>query len=100
MLVLKQTEAFRLWEQSLRDPLAQAAVASRLARLALGHLGDCKALGGGVAELRIHTGPGYRIYFTRRGSELILLLCGGNKADQSRDVERARNLARKYDDEN
>lgn len=99
MLVLRQTEAFRVWEQSLRDPLAQAAVASRLARLALGHMGDCKALGGGLAELRIHTGPGYRIYFTRRGSELILLLSGGNKADQSRDLERARDLARRYGNE-
>ena len=99
MLILKQTQAFRDWQQSLRDPLAQAAVASRLARLALGQLGDCKSLGGGLAEVRIHTGPGYRIYFLRRGSELILLLYGGSKADQSRDIERARDLARRYGDE-
>src|SRR5882672_10439860 len=85
VLELKQTETFRRWRLRLRDDRARALIASRLDRLAYSHVGDVKVIGNGVSELRIHYGPGYRIYFARRGNAVILLLCGGDKGSQTRD---------------
>ena len=92
VLELRQTETFRRWRLSLRDLRARALIASRLDRLAYGHAGDAKAIGGGVSELRIHHGPGYRIYFARRADIVIVLLCGGDKGSQTRDINTARRL--------
>jgi putative addiction module killer protein len=97
MVNLKQTETFRKWERRLRDRKARAAVAARLFRLANGLAGDVSPVGGGVSELRIHYGPGYRVYFCRRGSEVILLLCGGDKSSQDRDIEKAKQLAEEWE---
>jgi putative addiction module killer protein len=90
---LKQTETFRKWRSRLKDERARALIASRLDRLAFGHTGDAEPIGQGVSELRIHYGPGYRIYFHRRGNTIIVLLCGGTKRGQSKDIEAAKRLA-------
>ena len=93
MVELKQTETFRKWRSRLRDERAKALIASRLDRLAQGHPGDVEAVGDGVSELRIHHGPGYRIYFQKRGSLIIVLLCGGDKSTQAKDIKAAKRLA-------
>jgi putative addiction module killer protein len=93
MLEIQQTETYRAWERLLRDSRARAAIAARIFRLANGLAGDVSPVGGGVSELRIHYGPGYRIYFQQRGNELVILLCGGDKASQQRDIETAKRLA-------
>jgi putative addiction module killer protein len=87
------TEVFSRWARRLRDKQAARAIALRLARARSGNLGDCKALGGGLNEMRIHIGKGYRLYYSQRGDTLIILLCGGAKATQADDIERARRLA-------
>lgn len=92
MVELRQTEVFRLWRLRLRDDRARALIASRLDRLAYGHVGDVRSIGDGVSELRIHHGPGYRVYFARRGSAVIVLLCGGDKGSQASDIRRAKQL--------
>ena len=92
MLELKQTETFRKWRTKLRDERARAAIASRLDRLAFGHTGDVKPVGDGISELRIHYGPGYRVYFRKAGNTIIVLLCGGDKNTQVRDIKTARRL--------
>jgi putative addiction module killer protein len=86
MLEVRETEAFSEWLSNLRDVRAKAEVARRVRRLALGNPGDVKPVGEGVSELRIHYGPGYRVYYVRRGNVLIILLCGGDKSGQSRDI--------------
>jgi putative addiction module killer protein len=97
MLEIRQTETFLKWERRLRDEKARAAIASRVDRLAAGLAGDVKAVGDSVMELRIHYGPGYRVYFIRRGEQIIILLCGGDKATQSRDIETAKRLAKEVE---
>lgn len=92
VLELRQTETFRRWRLRLRDERARALIASRLDRLAYGHAGDAKSLGDGVSELRIHYGAGYRIYFAKRGTSVVILLCGGDKGSQRRDIRRAKQL--------
>ncbi len=96
-LLVKQTDTFRKWEQALGDRRARALIAARLNRIAYGLLGDVKSVGDGVSEIRIHHGPGYRIYFTRRGDEIIVLLSGGDKSSQKRDIAAARILAAQLD---
>lgn len=93
MIELKQTEAFRKWRLRLKDHRASAMIASRLDRLAQGHTGDVKPVGEGVSELRIHHGPGYRVYFQKRGSAIIVLLCGGDKSSQAKDIKMAKHLS-------
>lgn len=91
---LIQTEKYSKWFASLRDARAQARINIRLRRMELGVLGDCKPVGEGVSELRIDYGPGYRVYFIQRGYELIILLAGGDKASQAKDIKAALKLAR------
>jgi putative addiction module killer protein len=93
MVELKQTETFRKWWTKLKDERARGIVAGRLDRLAYGLIGDAEAVGEGVSELRIHYGPGYRVYFQQRGSMIIVLLCGGNKSTQAKDIKVAKRLA-------
>ncbi|MCJ2057344.1 type II toxin-antitoxin system RelE/ParE family toxin [Methylobacterium sp. J-048] len=93
MLTVRRTEVFAGWLKSLRDDRAKARIANRIDRLANGNFGDVKSVGAGVSELRIDYGPGYRVYFVRRGATLLLLLCGGDKSSQSRDIDRAKILA-------
>ena len=100
MIELKQTDTFRKWRAKLKDDRARALIASRLDRLAFGNAGDVKPVGQGVSELRIDRGPGYRIYFQKRGNTIIILLCGGDKRTQSRDIETAKRLAAEWSEEN
>ena len=97
MFELKQTETFRKWRTALRDERARALIASRLDRLAYGHAGDARPVGESISELRIHHGSGYRIYFQKRGKALILLLCGGDKSSQARDIKLARRLSKELE---
>ena len=80
---------FEQWMHSLRDKQTKARILTRIDRVRLGNFGDCESVGAGVYELRIHFGPGYRIYFGLHGEEVVLLLCGGDKSTQSRDIEAA-----------
>ena len=94
MIEVRETEVFSKWLSGLRDVRAKAEVARRVRRLALGNPGDVKPVGEGVSELRIHYGPGYRVYYVRRGSLLIVLLCGGDKGSQAKDIAQALKLAK------
>jgi putative addiction module killer protein len=96
MLVIRQTREFSDWLKALSDHSAQGKIAARIARLRMGNAGDVKPVGKGISELRIDYGPGYRVYFTRRGQSLIILLCGGDKGSQDRDITKARKLAAEY----
>jgi putative addiction module killer protein len=91
---LRQTETFAAWFRGLRDRQAKARIQVRLDRLSLGNPGDATSVGGGVSELRIDWGPGYRVYFVRRGEAMVVLLAGGDKRTQARDIETALKLAR------
>jgi putative addiction module killer protein len=87
---------FREWLEALSDRDARARVRVRINRLRLGNFGDCKSVGGGVSELRISYGPGYRVYFGKVGNTVVILLCGGDKRTQVQDIERARNHWKSY----
>ncbi|HEV8015539.1 MAG TPA: type II toxin-antitoxin system RelE/ParE family toxin [Stellaceae bacterium] len=90
---VRQTEIFAAWFARLRDRQARARIAVRIRRLSLGNPGDVKPVGGGVSEIRVDYGPGYRVYFVSRGELVVVLLCGGDKQTQDRDIERAIKLA-------
>ncbi len=94
MIEVRQTEVFSKWLRELRDRQARARIQTRIDRLQLGLAGDVKPVGEGVSELRIDYGPGYRVYFTQRGRELVILLAGGDKRTQDRDIKTALELAR------
>lgn len=91
---IRQTEVYADWFSKLRDRQARARIDVRIRRLSLGNPGDVKPVGEGVSELRINYGPGYRVYFIQRGTTVIVLLAGGDKRTQGRDIETAQILAR------
>lgn len=91
------SDAFRGWLSGLRDARAKARIASRIRSATLGNFGDVEPVGDGVYEMRIHHGPGYRLYYLRRGAALYLLLIGGDKASQSRDIQKAKVMASDLD---
>ncbi len=84
------------WFESLRDMNTKAKILGRLARLKAGNFGDCKSLGDNIAELRIHYGPGIRIYYSRIGNKIVLFLCGGDKGSQGRDIAKAKEYLKDY----
>jgi len=94
MVDIKKTDVYARWLDNLRDIRARARVLARVERLAAGNPGDVKSVGEGVSEMRIDYGPGYRVYFTRRGNEIIILLAGGDKSTQASDIKTAQGLAR------
>lgn len=98
MLTIRETEIFSDWLLNLRDNVARARIVRRITRLASGNPGDVKPVGGGISELRIDYGPGYRVYFVRHGDIVIVLLCGGDKSTQSRDIDQAKRLAKALGD--
>lgn len=96
MLEVRQTSIFKNWLDNLSDNRAAERIAQRIVRLQAGLLGDVKPVGEGVSELRIDYGPGYRVYFLRRGKVLVILLCGGDKRTQDRDVRVAKAMAKDW----
>ena len=89
-----RTDTFDKWLSRLKDPKGKAQIIKRIRSAERGNFGDCAPVGEGVSEMRIHSGPGYRVYFTRMGEVIFVLLCGGTKRGQSRDITKARQLAR------
>jgi len=98
MIEVRQTTIFRMWLNDLADHRAAERIAQRIVRLQAGLMGDVRPVGGGVSELRVDYGPGYRLYFVQRGRVLIVLLCGGDKGSQRRDIARAKALAAELED--
>jgi putative addiction module killer protein len=94
MFTLIRSSLFNQWLASMADQKGKARILARLASAALGNFGDCEPVGEGVSEMRVHYGPGYRVYFVRNGATVYLLLTGGDKASQRRDIKRAKELAK------
>ncbi|WP_454850503.1 type II toxin-antitoxin system RelE/ParE family toxin [Rhizobium binxianense] len=94
MIEVRQTTTFSKWLNELRDRNARMRVVTRIRRLELGNPGDVKAVGEGVSEMRIPYGPGYRVYFVTMGDTVVILLCGGDKSSQSRDIALAKQMAK------
>jgi putative addiction module killer protein len=97
MIEVRQTSIFAKWLKLLRDENARARIAVRIRRLSLGNVGDVKPVGSGVSEMRVDYGPGYRIYFVKKGSAIVILLTGGDKRSQKKDIEAAKTLARELE---
>ena len=93
MYTVLTTQEFDRWLSRMRDAKGKARIVARIRSAELGNLGDTAPVGNGISEMRVHYGPGYRVYFKRRGKVLILLLLGGSKATQSRDIQKAKELA-------
>ena len=98
MIEVRQTDEFARWLRKLRDRRAVQRIADRILRMTEGNTGDVKSIGGAVSEMRIDYGPGYRVYFMRRGTTVVILLCGGDKRTQQKDIERAREMADDWKD--
>ena len=95
-----RTPEFDEWLTKLRDQIAKARILARIRSAEAGNFGDCDAVGDGISEMRIHVGPGYRAYYCRRGKVLYLLLCGGDKSSQKRDIREAKRILKELDNEN
>jgi putative addiction module killer protein len=93
VIEVRQTDEFQRWLSNLKDDRAVARIATRIRRLEQGNPGDAKSLGSGLLEMRVDCGPGYRVYYVRRGAVVVVLLCGGDKRTQQRDIKRALGLA-------
>ena len=98
MVEIRKTDVFDRWLRNLKDRQAVVKIAARIDRLAFGMPGDVKSVGAGLMEMRIDYGPGYRVYYLPRGAMYIILLCGGDKSSQARDIDRATKLALKHKD--
>ena len=96
MFTILRSATFDRWLRRLRDRQAVDRIVARLLAAEGGHLGDVRSVDDGVSEMRIHHGPGYRVYFITRGAEVIVLLCGGDKDSQQRDIERAKRMAKEW----
>lgn len=99
MKEIRRSDVFIKWLDKLRDDEARARIITRVNRLAEGNPGDVEPAGDGVSEMRIHYGPGYRVYFKDTGREIIILLCGGDKSTQQADITKAKRIAKLYDKE-
>jgi putative addiction module killer protein len=97
MKEIRETETYQKWFLKLADNQAKYRIGVRIERLKLGNLGDCGPVGEGLSEMRIHYGPGYRVYFKDTGKEIVILLCGGDKSTQQADIQKAKDLAKEYE---
>jgi putative addiction module killer protein len=95
---IRRTEEFSRWLKDLRDTRARAKILVRIDRLEMGNPGDARPVGNGVSEMRVHYGPGYRVYFVQRGDALVVVLCGGDKDSQASDINQAIRLAQELED--
>ena len=93
IITIRETEDFKKWIRGLKDRITQSIITARIRRISVGNFGDTKPVGEGVFELRIDYGPGYRVYFTRRGQEVVILLCGSIKSAQKRGIKAAKRIA-------
>ncbi len=100
MNTFHQTDTFSNWLEKLKDIKARARIVVRIRSAELGNFGDCAPVGEGVSEMRLHIGPGYRLYFWQQGSQVYWLLAGGDKSSQKRDIERAKALRREVEEMN
>jgi len=98
VIEIRKTEAFAAWLDGLSDLRGRARILARIERLRGGNFGDWESVGDGIGELRIDAGPGYRVYFTRIGSGIVVLLAGGDKKSQARDIRRAKGMAKQLED--
>jgi putative addiction module killer protein len=98
VITILETERFKAWIRGLSDRITQAIINARIRRISGGNFRDSKPVGGRVSELRIDYGPGFRVYFTRRGQEIVILLCGGDKSTQSRDIETAKQIVQNLEE--
>jgi putative addiction module killer protein len=98
MYFIQRTDEFDAWLAKLKDLRAKAKIIARIRSAEFGNLGDVEPIGERLSEFRVHYGPGYRIYFKQKGKILLLALCGGTKNSQKKDIERAKSLAKKYED--
>ncbi|MFZ2960700.1 MAG: type II toxin-antitoxin system RelE/ParE family toxin [Candidatus Ozemobacteraceae bacterium] len=98
MIEIRQTETYKRWFVSLKDRTARMRINIRVRRLSLGNFGDVKPVGGGVSEVRIDHGPGYRLYFVKKQNQIIVLLSGGDKSTQSKDILEAKDLAERLEE--
>jgi putative addiction module killer protein len=98
MLEIRQTDIFANWFEDLGDRRAKVRIQARIDRMELGNFGDVAAVGEGVSELRIHYGPGYRVYFVQRGTIVFVLLSGGDKSSQNVDIKNAKEIAKRLED--
>ncbi|MGJ4907096.1 type II toxin-antitoxin system RelE/ParE family toxin [Bradyrhizobium sp. HKCCYLRH2060] len=98
MVDVRETPGFSRWLAALSDQRARLHIVRRISRVAAGNFGDAKSVGGAVSELRVDYGPGYRVYFTRRGKTVVILLCGGDKRTQDKDIKKAHDLAATLED--
>ncbi|WP_395712208.1 type II toxin-antitoxin system RelE/ParE family toxin [Reyranella sp.] len=96
MVEIRQTTRFARWLGNLRDQQARLRIATRIRRMELGNPGDVEPVGGGVSEMRIAYGPGYRLYFVSKGRTVVVLLCGGDKSSQDRDISLAKQMAKEF----
>ena len=99
MITVRETENFQNWIRNLKDRIAQSIITARIRRISVGNFGDSKSVGDNVFELRIDYGPGYRVYFIQREQEIVILLCGGDKSTQIRDIETAKRIAKNLQEE-
>lgn len=98
MIEVRQTDIFANWFKKLRDRKAKARIQARIDRIEIGNFGDVAPVGEGVSELRIHYGPGYRVYFIQRGPVVVILLSGGDKGSQNADIKWAKEIAKQLED--
>lgn len=98
MYYIQRTDEFDGWLSKLKDVRAKAKIITRIRSAEFGNLGDVRPIGERLSEFRIHYGPGYRVYFRQKGKILLLVLCGGTKSTQKKDIERAKSLAKKYEE--
>jgi len=97
MIDVIQSNEFKHWLTKLKDRMATMRIAARITRIATtGNMGDCKSVGGGIFEARVHCGAGYRLYFIYEGSTMVVFLCGGDKSNQQKDITQAKRLAQKW----
>lgn len=99
MIEIRKTEIFTKWLEDLKDLRAKARILARIDRMEFGNFGDVSSVGDGISEMRIFYGPGYRVYFVQRGSEVVILLSGGDKSTQSKDITKAKDIARQLEDQ-